>query len=924
MSTVAKRSAFLAGVALCSFSTSTSAFAQSGDGVATTEAVDATAGGETEGSDDAIVVTGIRRSIDRSLDVKRNSPRIVDAISSEDVGKFPDANVAESIQRITGVQIDRTRGEGRNVSIRGLPTGFTLVTLNGRTLPNALYDSAATRSFDFSILPTEFVQTLEVYKSSSAELEEGGLSGVVNVRTPRAFDIGRRLLTLSAEGQYESNSAKVSPKLSALFVDTFLDNRLGVTLGVSYNRRKPESHQNEVNYTTVTEGAGLRGNGSNDLNGNGVIEPGRSVRIPDSVFYTIYQEDIERIGAIGSIDFQATDTLTLSLDSFYGKMRVRSTRNPSNNSFYGASGVRASKTEILGGIETATEFEVTGLDMRNNGRLEDSDGNIFSTNLGGRFENGGWTVDLSGTYSRSSQVSNTLNIANAVYGNARFVAKPGDKVASIIYLDGFEEGRSDATQARVINLNGGLGVHSIDRQYEGRFDAKYEIDGGFLKAIAIGAKYVDRDKYKDNWVLSVTPAGLSTLLGGLPAGPAGSVSPAPFMKPIGAGSGTFLGSYKGDAAFPTEWLRADTRSALAGISKEELIAAGRYTNDATGITDIAEKTLAFYARADFETGSLSGNAGLRAVRTSQQTVGVTPDLSAIIYEIGGGFTRVPAAEPFTVKRSYWDFLPSLNVKFDATDDLVLRFAASRTMARPNLSDVSPTTSANGNDRIITENNPYLDPFRSNNIDASVEWYFVKGGLLGATFFHKDIVSLIQRESTLVELPVTYVSPDGSTSTADLEFRRSSLVNGDGVKVNGVELSYQQAYTGLPAPFDGLGTIVNYTFIKNGDPTQLTAASKHNFNLIGYYEKGPIGVRLSYSWRSGFLDEVSEAPLMSVRKRAFGTLDGSVNIAVNDKISLLLQATNITDADESSSYDTELPAYYLDAGRRFSFGARVRF
>jgi len=875
--------------------------------------------------ENSIVVEGIRSSINQSLDLKRSSVSIVDAISSEDVGKFPDANIAESVQRITGVQINRTRGEGRTVNIRGLPSNFTLVTFNGRTLPNALYGSSSSRSFDFSILPSEFVNTLEVYKSPSAEIEDGGLSGVVNVKTPRAFDIGRRLLTLSATGQYETNSAKISPKLSALYSDTFLDDRIGLTLGVAYSRRKPETHQNEINYTTVTEGAGLRSTGAKDLNGDGVIEPGRQIRIPDGIFYTIYQEDIERLSGIGSLDFKVSDTLTLSLDGFYSDLKVRSTRNPSNNSFYGATDVISAKTEIIGGIETATEFEVAGLDVRNNGRLEDSDGHLFTTSLGAHFEKDGWSASLSGAYSRSKQVSNTLNIANAVFGRAKFIARPGDKVASLIYLDGFEEGRSDPDATQIINLNGALDRTSRDEQYEARFDARYEFADGPIRAIAVGAKYVDRSKYEDNWILSVTPAGLSALYGGLPAGPTpNSVSAAPFMLPIKAGSGSFLGSYKGDAVFPTEWLRADTRTFLADISKEDLIAAGRYTNDATGITDVKEKTLAFYARGDFEFGALSGNLGLRAVRTEQQTVGVTPDLSAIVWEIGGGFTRVPDAEPVAVKRSYWDFLPSFNLKLDASDNIVLRFAASRTLARPNLSEISPTTRADGTQRTITQNNPYLDPFRATNLDASVEWYFTRSGLLGASLFYKDIESLIRRESTLVDLPVTYLAPDGSSTVSLLEFRRSSLVNGEGVKVKGAEFFYQQAFTGLPAPFDGLGTILNYTYIDNGDPTQLTAASKHNFNVVGYYEKGPIGVRLSYSWRSGFLSQVAETPLMSQKLSAFGTLDGSISFRINDATSVILEAVNITDADEATYYDTLLPAQYLDAGRRFSFGVRARF
>lgn len=915
---IARRTLLLAGTGVLTLAHPAIAMAAEAE-TAAAESVSA----ESDGGE--IIVSGIRRSLDDSIETKRAAATIVDAISSEDIGKFPDANIAESVQRITGVQINRVRGEGRTVNIRGLPANFTLVTYNGRTLPNALYDSAESRSFDFSLLPSEFVSTLEVYKSPSANLVEGGLSGTVNIRTPRALDIGKRVLSLAAEGQYESNSAKITPKVSALFADTFLDNRLGLSLGVGYSRRKPETHQNEVNYSIYTEGQGLLGKPNKDLNGDGVIEADRQVRIPSGVFFTIYDEDIERLSSFGSLEFKATDTLTFSLDSFYSKLKVRTERNPSNNSFAQASDVIAVRTEIIGGVETATEFEVAGLDVRNNGRLEDSDGYLWSTNLGARFENDGWSAGLGGSYSRSHEISNTLNIANQIFGRARFSASPGDKVASIEYLDGFEQARTDPTTATILNLNGTYDRRATDTQYEARFDAGYEFGNGFLRKVEVGGQYLDRTKYEDNWTLSITPAGVSALYGGLPAGPRpGTVSAAPFLGPVQAGNGIFLGSYSGDAVFPTSWLTPDTRAFVYGLTKEELIAAGRYTNDATGITDVKEKSLALYARGDFEAGRISGNFGLRAIRTRQQTVGVSPDLSAIVYEIGGGITRVPAAEPITVRRSYWDFLPSLNVKVEAGEDLLLRFAASRTMARPNLGDISPTTSANGNLRTITQNNPNLDPFRSNNLDATIEWYFARSGLVGASVFYKDIQSLVRRETSAVILPIQYVYPDGTSSTNQLEFVRSGLVNGGGVKVKGIELFYQQAFTFLPSPLDGLGTSLNYTFIDNGDPTQLTAASKHNFNATGYYEKGPVGLRLTYSWRSSFLSDVAVAPLMSQKTRAFGTLDASLSVKVGENASIVLQAVNLTDADESKHYDTLLPSRYIDTGRRFSLAGRISF
>jgi iron complex outermembrane receptor protein len=290
---------------------------------------------------DAIVVTGIRGGIERAVRIKRDADSIVDVISAEDIGRFPDVNVAESVQRITGVQINRTRGEGRSVNIRGLPDTFTLVTLNGRSVPNALNDLFAgfSRSFDFSALSPEFVRTLEVYKSPTADIEDGGLSGTVNVRTPHALDIGKRVLSFSAQAEHESNSGKVSPRVAALYADSFLDGRLGLTIGGSYTQRRPQTHQIATTWNTVTEAQGVPlGGGSDDLNGDGRIEPGRLVRIPGVIIGDMFTEDNRRLSGIASVQFRPGDTIELFADAFYTQVKVGAVRQENYMNFAGSGG----------------------------------------------------------------------------------------------------------------------------------------------------------------------------------------------------------------------------------------------------------------------------------------------------------------------------------------------------------------------------------------------------------------------------------------------------------------------------------------------------------------------------------------------------------------------------------------------------------
>ncbi|KQN90023.1 hypothetical protein ASE95_15005 [Sphingomonas sp. Leaf231] len=875
-----------------------------------------------------IVVTGIRSGIERAVKLKREADSIVDVISAEDIGRFPDVNVAESVQRISGVQINRTRGEGRSVNIRGLPDTFTLVTLNGRSVPNAINDLFTTfsRSFDFSALPSEFVRTLEVYKSPTADLDDGGLAGTVNIRTPRALDIGRRVLAVSAQGEHESNSGKTSPRISGLFADSFLDDRLGLALGGSYTQRRPQTHQIETGWNTVTEAQGVPlGGGSDDLNGDGVITPGRLVRIPGLIIHDMFTEDNRRVSGLASVQFRPSDAVELYVDGFYTKVDVGAVRQENYQNFANASGVLASTTEMLNGVETATDFTVANLDLRNGGRYQDRNGYIRSLVGGGKFKADDWTIVVEGAAQRSRQRRDTLNIADSINGTARIVARPGDAVPGITYLDGFDTRKLDPANFRLLSLNGELNRITNDRMWDAKVDIRRDFGDRGLTIIRVGGKYVDRSLYQDNKTLTISAAGVSQLFGGLPAGPvAGSFSAAPFMIPIAPGAGSFLGSYAGDAAFPTRWLGSDARSFVAGFDDAQLIAAGTYTNDATGILKVDEKTLALYARGDIAFGKLTGNIGFRAVRTDQNTVGVSPDLNGITVEVETGMiTRVPASAPLAVKRSYWDYLPSVNLKYEATEALQFRLAASRTITRPNLGDISPTTTANGNALTVTRNNPYLDPFRANNIDATVEYYFDRDALVGASLFYKNLESLIRRETSIQSLPVSYIRTTG-TNTIQTDFTVSQLVNGSGVNLKGVELYFQQAFTWLPAPLDGFGTILNYTYIDNSDPNQLTAASKHNYNVIGYYEKGLVGARLSYSWRSDYLSAAAVSPAMGRRNRAFGTLDGSVSLKVTSQVSVVIEGVNLLDRDEIVGYTTGLPANYLDAGRRVFGGVRLSF
>jgi iron complex outermembrane receptor protein len=247
------------------------------------------------------------------------------------------------------------------------------------------------------------------------------------------------------------------------------------------------------------------------------------------------------------------------------------------------------------------------------------------------------------------------------------------------------------------------------------------------------------------------------------------------------------------------------------------------------------------------------------------------------------------------------------------------------MSRPSLPQISPSITASGATQSLTANNPQLDPFRSNNFDLSAEWYFSRGGLLAGTLFYKDIVSLVERVQTQIPLTITQINGDGSRQPVNQVWTSSQLVNGKGTAVGGVEVSYQQNFDFLPAPFDGFGVLTNYTYMDTHGGTPLQGASKNNYTASMYYEKGWFGGRLSYTWRDEFYNGVEGNSQDTRITQDFGTLDANVTFNINDHVSAVIEATNILEeVDQERFMPIDLTAFYTDNGRRILVGLRGSF
>ncbi|MPT47018.1 MAG: TonB-dependent receptor [Sphingobium sp.] len=899
-------------------------------------------------SENGIIVTGVRASLRSAADLKRNAPLIVDAITSEDIGKFPTENVADASQRITGVQITRTRGSGTAVSIRGLPTDFTRVQLNGSTLSSAIVDlrgggagGSIGRSFDFRLLPTEFVSAVEVTKSQTADMQEGGLAGTINVKTVRPLDVGKTMAVGSVFGVWNSNSGKITPQASGLFSTTLADGRLGILVAGGYSRTKTETHS----IGSVGWGVTSEATFGHDLNGDGLLN-GR-VNLPSQIRTEIAREDRQRTVLTSAIEFQATDSLKFYTEGFYSRFDVLVDSLENLNIFTGATGgvfnpadTRLSTIEgvdpsqLAYGVPYATSIGLSNVDVRANDRVNDSIAKTYYGKVGADFKNDAISANISFAYSKSSQTGDNLNLAQIQRFQVAGNCEPGQTLCGLSLSPESQARYLDPQQGIVASLNGAFGRKTLDRVNELKGDLRHEFDTSWLRRISIGGVASWRRTYSDATALIVPAAALAPLAGLSRS----TINPAGFglgrfTQIVSASRGDFLGAYNGNQPFPTQWLATDTRALLDVVPRDQLASAGVIQDNPSSIVDVRENILAGYVQADFASADdrLSGNIGIRAVRTKSASSGVVPDMSGLVVQVDtGGTITVPPAGALSAKNSYTRFLPSANLRFQATDELILRAGFSRTLSRPSLTQISPSTTVagGGGNYNITAGNPELRPFISTNYDLTAEWYPNRDTSVTLAVFVKDLSTLVRSDTDSILLPITfYTAATNSYVTRDQLFQRTRPTNAKGVTLEGFELGYQQMFTSLPGLLRNTGVQANYTYISNSDPDVLTAASKNNFNVSAFYEDSLLALRASYTWRDKFVTMGLPGGYggLGVTTQARGNLDINVTVNVNEQVSLVLQGTNILDnVDKSRTTLGDLPVDYYDTGHQYMVGARVRF
>lgn len=823
---------------------------------------------------DAVVVTGIRASLRNSLDTKRNADAIVDAITAEDIGKFPDKNVAESLSHIPGITLDRNFGEGEQVSIRGTEPSLNRTLLNGQSIASTDWQilEGPGRSFNYTLLSPDIVGRLEVFKSPEARIDEGSIGGTVIVYTRRPLDLPANTFNGSLGYAYNDRAGEGDPSVSALYSWKNADDNFGVVLSALHSRENLRRDAVEVfSYPTVASTTAV--GGFPTLTGTD-----RDVRFPNAINAALFEQERKRDSVTLGLQAKPTDGFELNLTGLYIKGKYDN-YNQSRYAFNNCSApglacaAQATDASVRDGVVNSATFGngLTLLDAIN----RHAEVKTTAIDLRGDWKGDGWKA--------SAQIGDTRSDG----GTRRQDFLEFEGLGGYSYALGRESARIDfandpanAASMQRIGLAELRQQPTRDRERYAQGDVGINVDWGPVSQLQFGVKHRNHKTGQTDRIAIVGGTGGLSL-----ADFAGSLTPGDYMDGIDADGGL------------RGWRTVD-RGALLGYLGG-VPENGALVERPEGSFNVKEKIDSAYVQADLSFGPVRGNAGVRFVRTNQVSMGQTRTPLGLI--------------PNEFHKSYQDWLPSLNLVWDLTDDVKLRMAASRNIARADFSDLSSFIVLR--DTVLTGSggNPDLDPYHADNYDLSAEWYFSPTGLLSATAFYKELDSFIVNRSELEQqLNVT----TGRFETYEITRPR----NGSGGRLYGMELAFQNTWD------SGFGVQANYTWSDGGtsDGMEVPFNSRNTVTLTPFYENDRFTARLTYSWRDKYLRAIGLGGVATTNA-SYTQLDASIGYRVNDHLEFTLEGLNLLDETQRRYAGVESrPLGFMRNGRRYFVNARFRF
>ena len=954
-----------------------------------------------------VVVTGFRGSLNTAIAAKRNETAAIDVIASEDIGKFPDSNLAESMQRIPGVALTRgDGGEGRNISVRGLGPGFTKVRINGmegaaQTGSSDIYGAGNNgRSFDFNVFPTEIFSQLSVRKTASADVEEGSLGATVDLKAPSAFDYDdNQVFSITGRGIYNEVSEDVDPRVSMLAGKKFFDDTFGVLATFSFQER----HTREVGYSAVdvlhfgTNGnnvgtaaapinvpfctpigwtltppsptPGTRGATGVDCSaGNartsdmdafmevynrtnpairdaaGNLVPGGGAYHPRLPRYVNSEQDTERSGGSISLQWRPSENTTLSLDGLMSRYQQERRdnyilglsfgRNISNN---GQPMVSIKDVEFDDNNSMVYGL-FDGVDVRSEGLVDQfvSTFRQLSLNL---------DHQVTDTFSLHAYAGRSINRWDGPLRFQTFMDAIDTENFEVDFRGGRRSPRinfgfdvSDPNNFQYAATPDGnqtvLGGFSLQGKPSENITANntFELDGKWqvndVWNVKVGAQYRESHFSSHN----ANPLRNTTTTLNLPAG----TSISDITSPISGLNDHFGGA-------PGSWAAIDLQKWHDVFDINSIPVCYAPTCGAAQ-SKIFEDVTSGYAMLSFDSGDrwgipIRGDFGVRYVMTDQYAAGVIP-------------ITAPGTSPFTsfaefneVERDYTDTLPSFNVVFELSDNLLARLSGSKVMSRPELGNLAPTAGVTATTRTGNVNNPFLNPIRAKTADLALEWYFAEGSLLSVAYFYKDIESFIQRITSQIpyrELGLPDSLLDGSPSSPTDIFTVGRFENTPGGPLKGYEVNAQVQFNFLPGFWSDFGVLANYTKAEaeieyilasaGGVPTATTTAdlvglSRNSASGTLFYENNRFSVRTTASYRDKFFRALPASPGSDVRGDLSSTfVDAQASWFVNDNLTLILEAQNLTGERNVLYIDNtrEDTLFETEIGTTYTLGVTFKF
>jgi TonB-dependent receptor len=896
----------------------------------------------------AVIVTGTRAALIESRDLKRNAAIVQDSIVAEDLGRFPDANVADSLSHITGITISRTRGgEGQYVSVRGLGPEYSIVTLNGRILAT----DGDGREFAFDVLPSEVISGADVYKSADASQLEGSIGGTINLSSARPLDQPGRHLRFSTDGDYNDLSEKDGYKLSGVFSDTFLEERMGLLLTATYQDvtdRSDALHEFFINPDSP---------GEFDANGDGTISADESdlLGLCCTSFGARIQKK-ERTGVTGMWQWKVNDSFEMKVDALFTRLDAPTVGY--HESYYVEDSILDEATglhrwsdvsivdhwvtgmtvaELVPEISTITEHRVVDTTQFGwNGVWQANDYLSF-------------TLDAYRSEStRKSGGKDTWVVSGIAGDHTARVDMNSSGLPDISVT--LEDGRDLAAALAAGELgNEDYGLHYIglsgtdvtDKVTGFTLGGAWQMDSGSFKGLEFGAASTERSKVR-NTIENDTNGGscqycnlYGVTFASLGADVVRTVSLPNFMRNAG-------GNY------PMSFVSFDVPAYLQALEALDGQPILDENGDPTGEVfdasatlpefnpvqsyDVREETTALYLKANFSTDSWFANAGIRWINTDTTARTAIDSILYVLDPTPGIPTSSPdvtysPADPLTEKGSYSKLLPSINAGYWLKPDLLLRGAVARVMARPSLNQLAPTRTDNTLDRtyaVFYDGNADLKPVVADQADLSLEWYFDEKSVINGAIFWKDIRDFITYELQ-ENVDIGVIGNIGGAGDAPILYDVSRPINGDKAEVLGAEFGAQHFFR------NGFGFRVSYTYtdtkayVGGVHVGQLEGVPESAFSAALMYEDDRWDAQIAADY-SGQYTEINDAVGgLSQIGDSITWVTASVAYRVFDGLTVSLEGRNLADAYYSANLGrNDIPAGFETWGRTVILGINAKF